>query len=1029
MTLEDLADSIVSGGLGAGKEDMIPDMIPPRLIRMITSELSTAVDGFYFKAIGGSAGFHEAVLATIADLKDAGLSPESMRRHLEAHGVRTKVNHPKLNDFLKIWSRYEADLVRHGWYDEHDLMRAAPGLLHGSALVKQSGALLVYGFYDFNQLERDLLQACIEFKPTTLFVPYVKTGAYQFVEPTLKWLDSLGFEVISEPAPDSDRRRPPILQGLSDNLFSDGKAVDDEDGALTFISTPGELREIRESLRCIVRDCTDDEHGLSRCAIVLRQPDVYSAIIRDEAVSIGLSPYIPEGRHLSETRPGRSLLLLVDILAHDFARQAVMEFATFARLKALPFGGEDLAARPTSWDVISMEAGIVGGREEWYGRLGTLHADIAHEEDDDEPGWQRAVPGGAAAVAALRSFIETLAHGLALVEDGKSWSEKSRALTAAYADLVESEDHTEEVLASLACLGQLDRIGGPEGIDDYTRTVRDLLETRKLRQETRFQRSGPAVLGLMAARGVPFDTVVLPGLAEKGFPPMVRQDAILLDHEREALNAAVSGDKGNPIVLKARRRLEEERLLYTLATGAAAKKLILSYPRVEMITAKERLASSFLLASAEAVTGTKFDFDSLEGLKEFKRIRLSRVAVEAPSAALDEAEFDLSSALRAIAGKKPAAIQHLRDTSPIFRHALQLESERWGRDVFTKYDGLIMSIKAREELKRRHSIEGGEVSPSSLETYAKCPYQYLLGRVMRIRALIEPERAYAVNPLDRGDLVHRILWRYLTELSTKGKPGHILSEDDRAFLHTVAEREFDDFEERGITGFPALWAVEKDRILGWLDRFLDDELEETDFRPAYFEVRYGVKGHEPYGSPISTAEPVPLTLGGCRFLIRGRIDRIDISCDGLSARVIDYKTGDPQRKRENDFLGGTSLQLPLYLHAAAHLLRRNHPAAVPVYAEYYYLKSHGKKRVRFDASTMTEKRDELEDILCTITESMDRGRFFARPGDYCEYCDFLKVCGHVRWAVFDMKSGDPDIRTYLALGAKHNSNERRGGAE
>ncbi|MEM4266787.1 MAG: PD-(D/E)XK nuclease family protein, partial [Candidatus Nanoarchaeia archaeon] len=54
------------------------------------------------------------------------------------------------------------------------------------------------------------------------------------------------------------------------------------------------------------------------------------------------------------------------------------------------------------------------------------------------------------------------------------------------------------------------------------------------------------------------------------------------------------------------------------------------------------------------------------------------------------------------------------------------------------------------------------------------------------------------------------------------------------------------------------------------------------------------------------------------ILIRGKIDRIDVTPDGKFALVIDYKTG--KRFKASSLENGTCLQLPLYLLAAKNLL-------------------------------------------------------------------------------------------------------------
>jgi len=55
--------------------------------------------------------------------------------------------------------------------------------------------------------------------------------------------------------------------------------------------------------------------------------------------------------------------------------------------------------------------------------------------------------------------------------------------------------------------------------------------------------------------------------------------------------------------------------------------------------------------------------------------------------------------------------------------------------------------------------------------------------------------------------------------------------------------------------------------------------------------------------------------------------------------VIDYKTGQQREKKKATFDGGRALQLPLYLHGAAHLLKRKPEDGT---AEYFYVSRRGR---------------------------------------------------------------------------------------
>ncbi len=476
--------------------------------------------------------------------------------------------------------------------------------------------------------------------------------------------------------------------------------------------------------------------------------------------------------------------------------------------------------------------------------------------------------------------------------------------------------------------------------------------------------------------------------------------------------AGLCGKETGPLLLKTEGRLEEERLLYRLAIGAAREKLILSFPRMEIGTEKERLPSSFLLASVKALTGESTDFQTLETFPGFVRIPLSEVGPTSPEKALDEVEFDISTGQRKLEEKKGEALLYLKEISPFFGRGLLLESSRWGKRVFTGYEGILSSKEALQVLRERHSIFKKSISPTRLEAYAFCPYHYLLNVIMGIEALTEPEKEATITPLDKGTLVHSILWKFFADLKKERGPLLRLEPGDLGRLLETAEKKFAEFEQMGVTGYSMLWDVEKRGILDNLTEFFVEELNDTEFTPTYFEVRYGMKSLDSEESEISTEDPVPLKLAGETFNVRGRIDRIDLTKDRKKARVRDYKTGKVSAK-PNDFQGGKTLQLPLYLYAARQLLSRLHRGTEVESAEYYFLKEG--KRVGFDAAELKAKEPMLQGILKTIAAGIENGVFIAVPGGRCPYCELGIICGPWTQTLFDRKAEDPKVKDYLEM--------------
>ncbi len=1014
LRLEDLAAEVAAPALAAQGRVQVPSFASEMIISTAARQLASDNRNFYFRGIADRPGFHQAALSTVEDLKKACLSPGDLKARIRLPAVKSGINEAKVGDLLKLWKAYEERLGDLDWFDECDLMQEAARLVPKSGVIAKASAIIVYGFYDFNTLQQLLLQSCFESVETVCFVPYEPKPAFKYAEPAISWLRSNAFK--DEPASDDDSGpyRAAAIQHLCDHLFSGGQSADSPGDRITIISAPGELREVRETIRDVVTRARRNGIPFHEVGILLRNSEPYADIFREAFDSLGFKPYMPGGTPVSATRSGRSLLLMLDILRHDFARRTVMEFITFARLRNTDTPHRKETRSPVSlWDTISMEAGVVGGTDEWMSRLKHHCSDLEREREGLEPSRRRPSREKIEAAKSFCEFIENVVTLLTAVRDGRTWTEKTAGLIDALSNIVEDDENTGYIKSALEQLRDLDELGSHPSEEEFCGFAEEAMAA-STGPAGKFQRNGPAVLNLMAARGIPFKIVVIPGMVEKSFPPVVRQDAILLDDERAALNQAMTKTDSGPLRLKARERLDEERLLFRLAVGATCENLLITYPRIEIATARERLPSSLLLAAIKALSGRQVDFEAVERFGGFKRIALAQLATGEPGQALDRLEYDLAYALQEIADRKPCHLLLLRETCSPFNLALKLEAERWGRKVFTRYDGVLTTPESKTGPPGIHSIESGTVSPTRLETYATCPYRYLLDNVMRIEPLVEPEYTEEISPLDRGKLIHKILWEFLMQLKKeRGFPVR-MQPGDGGLLKKIATRRFVEFEQRGNTGYPAMWALEKEAILEDLDRFIEDQISETDFLPAYFEVRYGMKPYDTDESEISTETPVPLRVGNRELSIRGKIDRIDIAPDEKHGRVIDYKSGKAYG-RPNDLGGGANLQLPLYMIAAEWILKDLHEGVRMEESEYYHVRENKKRHIGFDRQTLESKTKDLATILDTIVDSIDSGLFFACPGNYCRSCDFLFICGAYRHTLFDMKSEDPAVRDFMKM--------------
>ena len=198
---------------------------------------------------------------------------------------------------------------------------------------------------------------------------------------------------------------------------------------------------------------------------------------------------------------------------------------------------------------------------------------------------------------------------------------------------------------------------------------------RFLRNEPPHRRYGRVfVCSPEEARGREFDVVFLPGLAEGVFPRRAKEDPLLLDVHRA---------KASEHLTRQGERVARERLLLRCAAGAAALKLVVSYPRMDVSQGRPRVPSFYALEILRAGEGR------LPDLREFEKkaadhaaVRLGRPAPQDPLEALDDAEYDLAKldvALRLPAAEARGSMRYLVEVSPVLARSLRTRYRRWNR--------------------------------------------------------------------------------------------------------------------------------------------------------------------------------------------------------------------------------------------------------------------------------------------------------------------------------------------------------------
>lgn len=985
MTLVDLAREFCSGWfLRRGLQQPAP-LLEQLLLDQVVS--SIVPDGGYFAAARGQDFFCRSLYSTLTDLKEACISTQELNRWADTFSDPKEGGH-KLKELAQIYHGYRSRFEALAFIDRNDLMDRAADFVDPSA----DFTLLIYGFYDFNPLQRKFLEALLQKREALIFFPWRESNAFDYALPSLTWLKTLGCEHI----PLKPVKAGPI-QRLALAIFDPperGRNQEDVEAFVSVISAPGERREVQE----IGRECLRwvDKYGFrfSDIGILLRNAEPYSSLFADTFSHLGI-PYALHGRSpLWKNRAGQSFRLLLKIIAEDFSRTSVMEFITYAPINFDCLLDQGSHANPALWDLFSIKAGITRGRLGWQERLWRLYRRIQWEKEERKrsEGNNFETPP-LISLEAFIAFLNLFFNAMEKIPRQGRWSDLAKSLSTLMRELLLPSPETQRIIEELVSLGHFDLLGEEVTLERFARAAESALSAAH--ESTNGLGKGGVFIGdLMSVRGLSFKAVIVPGMVEKFFPHPWRQDPILLDPERQYISEGLKKE-----LAQKNRGYDEERLLFTLTLMAANERILFTFPRLEPLTGRERIPSFFLLRLMETVTGQPVNFADLEGWKVMRRISLSRLFPGESSEALDLLEYDLSQADKALVGKGLTPLGYLSSLSPFFSRSFKAEAERWGERLFTEFDGFLQSRRAQAFLRRLYPEKNTVLSPTRLELYARCPYRFFLEALLHLALLEEPDRFATLSSLDRGSLIHRILFLFLSRVKEEARlplKSQELNPLER-ILTEVANDVLKEFEQDKATGFPLLWSLKKAEIMEDLKGWLDTEwMEEGEFLPTHLEV--------PFSCPL----PINGKDGKEELRLQGHMDRIDLAREEARARVIDYKTGKLRLLEDGQFKGGEALQLPIYLYASSSLLKN----CAVTEANYYYVSRKAKyRKVPFTRKDWENKVGALQGIVADLLSGIRNGLFMARPSS-CGACPYPWICGPAANVLYDRKRQDPQIEFF-----------------
>ena len=924
---------------------------------------------------------------TLRDLMEARVDPDNIMEAVK-EGIFSSEDREKITPLSLLYREFLSRKKIAGISDYYDLPETAERLVPSSAYLGKFKEIIYYGFYDLTQIQYDIFCAVVQHYSATLFFPYVEgmpafTFAGRFYEAYVQRVVS-GSKRVTTP-PDAG-----ISRHDSNILFPFGHLSN-------IISTSGAEDEVITAAKAILRLVEKDDYRFHDIGVVARDIDGYIHLIR-RIFGAHQIPFVSGASEpVNRFQVAKAVHLLITMPEGNYRRSDIIDLASSPYCRIGMFCPEGIEPRTDIWDLVTRSIGISKGAGEW-GRLDRYVNEGLTLRDNEEDEGGRCVVRGVE-LAGLRRFVSSLMADFALVPPVSSWSDYTERFNLLIRKYIDMPVFVEEAVASLKDFGL---ISNEVTLSEFIDALRCRLENQRI-PVCDEEIAGVQVLDAMAARGIPFKVLFILGMNEKVFPRNIREDPLLRDSARQAMEMAL----GYKITEKL-YGYEEEKLIFYLLLSSAKDRIYLLYQRTD--DAGQIKIPSWYISEIKRGYPVKEDkiprrmTDKFEASEFFSYHLLTphelsiRLIIEGADPAPAILKFNLN----------PILYQHGKKT------IIHLEDMAAG---LSKFDGLTGRIKGYWEGVIRHGT-----SPTALEMFARCPFSYYARYLLGLRKFERPETIFELPPVEIGNICHSILKRFYMKGIQGIQNGGI--EIDRR-LAEEADVVFAEFHAANPVRYPVVWEILQERLLTILKSVIEADLSElsvSGFMPYCFEV-------DVMGYFNATSLPLPDIEGdaGIKEMhdipLHGVLDRIDIQPDTGLFRIIDYKfkAGTTAKSEDKNLIlsaiRGRRLQPPMYILMAIPYLTNTCGVKNPLpdRVSFYYIapnwpnspnspnsqnsidgKEMGANRAEFPGdcwqSGLSDIGEKIKATAFLLLRGIRDGLYFIVPDLYCKYCDYSAIC-------------------------------------
>ena len=971
---------LVNSDKGVMHFDLVHDLCFEHLLSSLTKE-----HGGTFEELAQSCsmtGTLKALWRTIRDLKEGMVDPRIVLQGVQ-EGLFGDDERQKLKNLFTVYAMVQEASQSFNIGSADDLASVVIPYVKNSNFLSGVTQVCYYGFYDLTQVQLSLFEAITAKCRVTVYFPLSDGPAYSFAR---RFFDQHLCSGQSDPG--KENQNPDLTAGTRSGAFPQVQVM----------HTVGPEDELSVVCKEILKLVETHQYMFEDIGVIARNFEPYQSSLRrtfeEHRIPFTSSATIP----IMQEPFIKHLIQLSSLPSTEFFWRDVLDILTSPFYRLERFGVTRDEIKPELWHQAVKVLGIHRGQDQWLFLTSLMQTRAKSDMGQEQPLGDHDQTGIEANHVELLNQIMT-----ALIADCRrlpiqgSIGEmtaaflslaKSHLVLPGYFDSLCNPLHeipnqiilVEAIQQALTILEDMQVLNEIVTWDNWTQLFQGALSACTIAVEPDLH-AGVRVLDAMSARGLPFRALFLLGLNEKVFPRFIREDAFLRDRSRRVLEETFGYKIDEKLA-----GYDEEQLLFTLLEKAAQERFYLVYQRADK-EGRPLSPSPYLTDYLSSVPESNFDPEVLIPRRLTDRFRHPLFV----SSFLTKEELGLKLIFQ---GYHP--VGHLEKTGrepELFQNgweALQkIESHsRW----LGSYDGIIHSSEGYWQERVRKGV-----TPTSLEAYARCPFQYFVTRVLQAKSV----RAAMLDELPAsslGDLCHVVLHRTYRQLTEEGWPeqGTPWFSLKQKIIKIVKD-ELSRYAGDNATGYFLTWELTKDIVMELVIAVVESDEQayhQEGFRPMAFEVN--AEGQfTPLGFPFDHVK------------IRGRLDRIDLRDDPPSLRIVDYKfqAGSRMRSRDRDLLlsgiRGFHLQPPLYVlmntfHDERLNVETDGQGLQPAGVEFVYIAPRWKPQIgrsEFDASLWRgPARGQLANTIRKLLEGIQSGQYFILPGEYCRHCEVSTSC-------------------------------------